>query len=164
MNHPTSDLLEHHHVAARHAVRPVTLGRVVGLLGLLFVAPWCARGWAALDVAIARGLLGRPVEEAIEELEERVDTLQASRTWAVEIAEAERRRIERDLHDGAQQRLVALAMDLGMAREKLDSDPDAAKRAIPRAVIDGGYVLIGCEPARSRLEDIFMESVADDAL
>jgi signal transduction histidine kinase len=42
----------------------------------------------------------------------------------------ERRRIERDLHDGAQQRLVALAMELGLAREKLDSDPEAARKLL----------------------------------
>lgn len=41
------------------------------------------------------------------------------------------------------------------------SDAAQAKRAIPRAVIEGDFVLIGCEPERSRLEDIFMESVAD---
>ena len=61
--------------------------------------------------------------------------LEASRVAAVDSAEAERRRIERDLHDGAQQRLVALAMDLGMAREKLDPDPDGrpgARRRGPR--------------------------------
>src|SRR6266511_4341680 len=42
----------------------------------------------------------------------------------------ERRRIERDLHDGAQQRLVALAMDLGMAKEKMRSDPEAAQQLV----------------------------------
>jgi signal transduction histidine kinase len=45
----------------------------------------------------------------------------------------ERRRIERDLHDGAQQRLVALAMDLGMAKQKLDSDPAAARVLVDEA-------------------------------
>ena len=45
----------------------------------------------------------------------------------MEAAIAERRRLERDLHDGAQQRLVSLAMDLGMAKEKLDKDPEAVR-------------------------------------
>jgi signal transduction histidine kinase len=52
---------------------------------------------------------------------------------AVDVAAAERRRIERDLHDGAQQRLVALAMDLGMAREKFAGDPQAARTLLDEA-------------------------------
>lgn len=104
----------------------------VGAAGLL-VAPWVARGWAALDVVIGTALLERHGTEEIEQLEERVETLETSRSWALEIAEAERRRIERDLHDGAQQRLVAVAMDLGLAREKLDTDPDRARELIEHA-------------------------------
>jgi signal transduction histidine kinase len=53
-----------------------------------------------------------------------------SRTAAVDSAEAERRRIERDLHDGAQQRLVALAMDLGQAAEQFDTNLDTAKELV----------------------------------
>jgi signal transduction histidine kinase len=56
-----------------------------------------------------------------------------SRTAAVDSAEAERRRIERDLHDGAQQRLVSLAMDLGQAAEKFDTDLDTAKELVVSA-------------------------------
>jgi signal transduction histidine kinase len=55
------------------------------------------------------------------------------RTAAVDAAEAERRRIERDLHDGAQQRLVSLAMDLGMATERFDEDPDGARHLVEQA-------------------------------
>jgi signal transduction histidine kinase len=101
----------------------------VGLAGLL-VSPWISRGWAAVDTHVGRALLSRGVTA---ELEERVDTLETTRSWAIEVAEAERRRIERDLHDGAQQRLVALAMDLGMARQKLDSDPEAARALLDEA-------------------------------
>jgi signal transduction histidine kinase len=104
-----------------------------GIVGLLFVAPWIARGWAMLDGIIGPTLLGRDQSKDIEVLEERVDSLEESRSWAVEIAEAERRRIERDLHDGAQQRLVALAVDLGRAKEKLDSDPAGAKELVEHA-------------------------------
>jgi signal transduction histidine kinase len=96
----------------------------------LFIAPWVSRGWAALDVFVARNLLGRGVTA---DLEDRVDVLETSRSWAFEVAEAERRRIERDLHDGAQQRLVALALELGMAREKLDSEPERARELIDKA-------------------------------
>jgi signal transduction histidine kinase len=89
------------------------------------------RGWAALDVFVARNLLGLGVTA---ELEERVDVLETTRSWALEVAEAERRRIERDLHDGAQQRLVALAMELGMARQKLDrDDAEGARELIDKA-------------------------------
>jgi signal transduction histidine kinase len=59
--------------------------------------------------------------------------LTASRSRAVQAALAERRRIERDLHDGAQQRLVSLAMELGMAKEKLAEDPEAARKLVEEA-------------------------------
>ncbi|MGN6692541.1 MAG: sensor histidine kinase, partial [Aquihabitans sp.] len=59
-------------------------------------------------------------------------------------AETERRRIERDLHDGAQQRLVALAAELGAAREKLDEDPEAGKELVAAAH----------EEAKAALKDI----------
>ena len=60
----------------------------------------------------------------------------------VDAAEAERRRIERDLHDGAQQRLVALAMDLGMAKEKLASDPEAAAALLDEAHAESKQALV----------------------
>ena len=59
--------------------------------------------------------------------------LETSRAAAVDSAEAERRRIERDLHDGAQQRLVALAMDLGNARERLEATPRAGAQLVAEA-------------------------------
>jgi signal transduction histidine kinase len=100
-----------------------------GAAGLL-VSPYLARGWARLDAAMVRGLLG-PSDRA--RLEARVDTLTTTRALAVDAAEEERRRIERDLHDGAQQRLVALAMDVGLAKSKFDSDPDAARALLDEA-------------------------------
>jgi signal transduction histidine kinase len=78
---------------------------------------WVARGINAGDQALVRGLLG-PVSMA-----ERVSELERTRALAVDDSAAALRRVERDLHDGAQMRLAALAMNLGMAREKLD-DPD----------------------------------------
>jgi signal transduction histidine kinase len=62
-----------------------------------------------------------------------VEELSRSRSEAVAAAVAERRRIERDLHDGGQQRLTALALDLGMARAKLDSDPETARLLVAEA-------------------------------
>jgi signal transduction histidine kinase len=116
----------------------LALATAAGILGL-FVSPWAARGWVALDVSMASSLLGRGVTA---ELEERVDVLETSRSWALEVAEAERRRIERDLHDGAQQRLVALAMELGMAREKLDSDPERARELMDKAHEDAKAAIV----------------------
>jgi signal transduction histidine kinase len=87
-------------------------------------------GMGRAHVALARGLLGRNREQ---ELEERVSTLTESRSRVIDAVAEERRRIERDLHDGAQQRLVALAMDLGMAKQKLDVDPAAARALVDEA-------------------------------
>jgi signal transduction histidine kinase len=61
---------------------------------------------------------------------ERVSELERTRTLAVEDSAAVLRRVERDLHDGAQMRLAALAMNLGMARDKLDGDDDATVREL----------------------------------
>ena len=67
------------------------------------------------------------------ELRARVEELRASRARIVEAADEERRRLERDLHDGAQQRLVALALNLRLAGSKLDADPAAAKELLDEA-------------------------------
>jgi signal transduction histidine kinase len=98
------------------------------LLGLC--APPLVRGLAAAHVWIARGLLGPTAGAA---LVAKVEEATARRIVAVDVAAAERRRIERDLHDGAQQRLVALAMDLGMAREKFGRDPEQARALLDEA-------------------------------
>ena len=66
-------------------------------------------------------------------LRERVTQLADSRSRAVASALDERRQFERDVHDGAQQRLVALALDLGMARDKMEQDPDAARALVEEA-------------------------------
>jgi signal transduction histidine kinase len=91
------------------------------LVALILVAPIVARGAVAVDRAAGRVLLG-PTKA--QRLSQRVDDLSRSRAEVVEATDAERRRIERDLHDGPQQRLVSLAMNLGMAREQLtDASP-----------------------------------------
>ena len=66
-------------------------------------------------------------------LRERVDDLRGSRERLIESADAERRRIERDLHDGAQQRMVAVALTLGLAESQLERDPASAARLIAQA-------------------------------
>ena len=93
---------------------------LAGLVALA-VLPLLARGLVGLDIALVRWLLGPGGNEQVERLSARVETLTQSREATVDSVEVERRRIERDLHDGPQQRLVSIAMDLGMAREKLES-------------------------------------------
>jgi signal transduction histidine kinase len=104
------------------------LASVVGA-ALCVAAAWAVKGMAAAHGAVALALLG----PSDSQLRAKVEALRASRDRAVDSAEAERRRIERDLHDGAQQRLVALAMDLGMARAKLETDPAAATALVGEA-------------------------------
>ncbi|MEU4803022.1 sensor domain-containing protein [Actinosynnema sp. NPDC023587] len=110
------------------AVPVSVLGILLGILVLPLVK---ATGRA--HAALAQGLLG---PSRTRFLEAETDRLSASRARGVESAEAERRRIERDLHDGAQQRLVAVAMGLGRARGKLDTDPEAAAVLIAEAHAD----------------------------
>jgi signal transduction histidine kinase len=100
---------------------------VVGLV-LLLAAPQLTRGLAIADAALSRWLLGPR-----SDLAARVTELEISRERVVDAAEAERRRIERDLHDGAQQRLVALAMDLGRAKARFADDIDAAAGLVDQA-------------------------------
>ena len=109
----------------------VPAGLAGGLLAVLFpVAPWLARWFTETDEGLARALLGPGRRES---LAQRVETLARSRADVVAAADAERRRIERDLHDGAQQRLVSLAMNLGMARERFESEPEPVRQALAAA-------------------------------
>jgi signal transduction histidine kinase len=108
--------------------RVVTLFMVIGAV-LLLLAPVLARSMAALDLSVARTLLG----PSRSELGQRIETLTESRAGVIDAADAERRRIERDLHDGAQQRLVSLAMNLGLARATLTDLPEPAREAIAQA-------------------------------
>jgi signal transduction histidine kinase len=103
---------------------------VVGAAGLALLAPWATVALARLGTAEACWLLG-PTRGG--ELAARVTELETSRTAAVDSAEAERRRIERDLHDGAQQRLVALAVTLGEARERMDTDPEVGRELVEQS-------------------------------
>ena len=105
----------------------MTASAVIGLLVLL-AAPQLTRGLAVADAALSRRLLGPR-----RDLAARVTELEISRERVVDAAEAERRRIERDLHDGAQQRLVALAMDLGRAKAQFADDPEAPPGLVDQA-------------------------------
>jgi signal transduction histidine kinase len=99
---------------------------LVGLAGIALVAPWVTVVLGRLDRVTCAWFLG-PDERAAQEA--RVRAAESGRVAAVDSAEAERRRIERDLHDGAQQRLVSLAMELGATREHFDDEDKEAIRA-----------------------------------
>ncbi|MFG3517414.1 sensor histidine kinase [Streptomyces bobili] len=102
---------------------------VTALLGLLITlaTPWIVRALTTVDRVMVHGLLGP------SRLASRVVELESDRGVVVDTAAADLRRIERDLHDGAQARLVALAMDLGLAKEKLREDPREAARMVDEA-------------------------------
>ncbi|HEV3292510.1 MAG TPA: sensor domain-containing protein, partial [Streptosporangiaceae bacterium] len=95
------------------------LAVMVGAASVL-AATWLARGITAGDRRLVRSLLGP------SSMAERVSELERTRTVAVEDSAAALRRVERDLHDGAQMRLAALAMNLGMARDKIGEHDDQA--------------------------------------
>jgi len=101
-----------------------------GSLLLLLAAPRAAQLVARVDETLARALLG---PSRNEELALRLESLTRSRAAIVAATDAERRRIERDLHDGAQQRLVSLAMNLGMARARFGDVPEPVSRVIADA-------------------------------
>ncbi len=105
---------------------------LVSLIGIaiVLITPWVVRGMASASRGMVQAMLGGG---ASRQLSARVRELTDSRTAAVDIAAADRRQIERDLHDGVQQRLVALAMDIGRAQEKFDHDPEGAKVLLDEA-------------------------------
>jgi signal transduction histidine kinase len=101
---------------------------LISLFLLWPVLPFIARGLTNVDRAMVRGLLSPS-----DELERRIAELESDRGVVVDTAAADLRRIERDLHDGAQARLVNLAMGLGLAKEKLLEDPDTAAAMVDEA-------------------------------
>jgi len=116
---------------------PLAVSVILGV-ALLLAAPQVTRGLAVADGSLSRGLLG---PRRTRDLEARVSQLETSRERVVDAAEAERRRIERDLHDGAQQRLVALAMELGRAKVKFADDIDAARELVDQAHVQAKEAL-----------------------
>ncbi len=103
-----------------------TIG-LVSVITLFPFLPWIAWGLTRVSRALVGALLSPGA------LNERVRELEDDRGTVVDSAAADLRRIERDLHDGAQARLVALAMDLGLAKEKLTEDPESAARMVSDA-------------------------------
>ncbi|THA32486.1 sensor histidine kinase [Streptomyces sp. A1277] len=130
---------------------------LTSLLGLavVLVSAWVIRGLAAVDRLMVAGLLGP------SRLAERVTELESDRGVVVDTAAADLRRIERDLHDGAQARLVALAMDLGLAKEKLTADPEAAARMVDEA---HGEVKVALQELRDLARGIHPAVLTDRGL
>ncbi|MFJ8749677.1 sensor histidine kinase [Streptomyces sp. NPDC102441] len=124
-------------------------------LALVLVTPWIIRGLASVDRAMVLGLLSP------SRLATRVSELESDRGVVVDTAAADLRRIERDLHDGAQARLVALAMDLGLAKEKLDHDPEAAARMVDEA---HGEVKVALQELRDLARGIHPAVLTDRGL
>jgi len=102
------------------------------VVGLIFLAtlPLVTRGLTWMHWGVARGLLGAFRTDA---LEKEVATLTESRSAAVAAEGTALRRLERDIHDGPQQRLVRLQMDIAAAERQLDTDPDAARKLLEEA-------------------------------
>jgi signal transduction histidine kinase len=105
-------------------------------LGLVFLAtmPYVARGLAAMEAALGRAMLTNPGAAENAELRARAEQLQQSRAAAVEAEATMLRRVERDIHDGPQQRLVRLTMDLEAVQRRLADDPDAARPLVDEAL------------------------------
>ncbi|MEV8338137.1 histidine kinase [Leucobacter sp. NPDC077196] len=101
-----------------------------GIIGMLLCAAGIV-GLALLHRLIAVAIIGSSAAEA--ELTETARLSARQREGAVRAADVERTRIERDLHDGVQPRLVSVGMTLGLAQEKIDTDPQAAKLLVAEA-------------------------------
>jgi signal transduction histidine kinase len=137
-----------HHGAGMPTITPVPVGggaphstsfagtfaaAAIGVATLL-AAPWLTRGVVAADRWLLRALLGPGA------MAERVRTLEETRALAIDDSAALMRRLERDLHDGAQVRLVALAMSLDMAKERLGADGEpVADPARVRQLVESAH-------------------------
>ena len=133
---------------ARYALDSKALAIQIGvsavLLGFL-IGVWAVTGggyfwpmWPALGLALAAAIHGAVT---YGRREHRIRRLEETRAGAVDVQESELRRIERDLHDGAQARLVALGMSLGMAEQALEEDPEAVRALLAEARLDAGVAL-----------------------
>jgi signal transduction histidine kinase len=112
-------------------------GALTGVLSLTLMLIWAFAGggmfWPLIPISVLAGALGLHaalaglLQQPEWELVERVDELKRTRRGALDVQASELRRIERDLHDGAQARLVALTMQLGRAEARLEDHPEAAE-------------------------------------
>jgi signal transduction histidine kinase len=120
---------------------PGTFTAMLAGVASVILGVWVARGMTRLDARVTRSLLGPS----------RVSELERTRAIAVEDAVSTLRRVERDLHDGAQVRLAAVALNLGMAQEKASDDAlrellDAAQAGVSGALADLRRIARGIHP------------------
>jgi signal transduction histidine kinase len=137
----------------------IVLTSLAGVV-LLLAAPWAVRGVVYLDRLAMQLLLG-PSGNA-----DRVAELERTRAVAVDDSAATLRRIERDLHDGAQARLVAVAMNVGLAREKLaeGQDVDAATRLLDRAHVTAKEAIVELRDLARGIHPPVLDAGLDTAL
>jgi signal transduction histidine kinase len=114
-----------------------------------------------VQTVAAAAALALDNERLEAELHERVAELQESRSKLIEVSMAERRRLERDLHDGAQQRLVALSVQVGLAKRKLHADPATAEQLLERA---GDELRLALEELRELARGIHPAILTDRGL
>jgi signal transduction histidine kinase len=152
-NHPPGVRLSPVLVATPFPGRALHVGTFPGTfaaftIGLMMVlaAPWVARGVTSVDRWLVRALLGPGT------LTQRVRDLEQTRALAVDDAAARLRRVERDLHDGAQMHLATLAMHLGMAKEQLGDDGDPLDVVRARELLDAAHR--GAKDALGELRDL----------
>lgn len=106
----------------------IGLQTAIGLFCLVTL-PAVVRGCALISAGFSRSLL-----TGVAEMRQQISTLTEQKAAAVSAEATALRRLERDIHDGPQQRLVRLAMDLGRARHQLDTDPDRLRHTLDEAI------------------------------
>lgn len=114
-----------------------------------------------VGLALHNVKLDSALQESLDEVRRQADELRASRARIVEAGDAQRRRIERDLHDGAQQHLVALAVSVNLARQIADSDPEAAKQILEQI---GGDLQEAVQELRNLAHGIYPPLLMDRGL
>jgi Putative sensor/Histidine kinase-, DNA gyrase B-, and HSP90-like ATPase/Histidine kinase len=125
---------------------PGTFAAAATGVGMLFAAPWVTRAVVSADRWLIRGLLAPgPLRQRLRELEQ-------TRALAVDDSAALLRQVERNLHDGAQIRLATLAMNLGMAKEKLGTDGEPADVTAVRDLVDAAHQ--GAKEALTELREL----------
>jgi signal transduction histidine kinase len=115
------------------ATYPGTFAAFAAGAAMVLAAPWVARAFSSADRWLMGGLLGPG------SLAQRVADLELTRALAVDDSAATLRRLERDLHDGAQIRLATLALNLGMAKEKLGEQGEVRDAAAARELVDAAH-------------------------
>ena len=132
---------------------------VLGLgVALAIVTAWLCAALSRAQVSLARLLLA-PSDR--QRLAARVEDLTRTRAAAADVQAAELQRIERDLHDGAQARLVAVTMELGRARERFDDDPEGARELVESAHREAAAAIV---ELRELVAGIYPAVLADRGL